>query len=216
MSTAATDADREKNDGIHPGLYGQACVYYLTSGNVTALADGLGLKKRVVPQPHDDPARTTCRKPTPTAPPVLSGQGAPGFRVEFTPAFQTPLEEGTAVLAVDPLKGKMIYADCGQPLNLESDATDEDALAAAKSTGGVLLLFGLGRQASIIGNSNCGMSRAPVCETLGKEYYRQYFLIVRIRSAGPISQPAEVVGVLDPKGQSVRQADFYNDWRTND
>ncbi len=211
---AATSDDRSNNDGIHSGLYGKVCVYYLTSGNVTQLKDGLGLRNVWYHNPTAGRANW-IQATNPDGTPVISGEGAPGFRVEFTPAFQTPLAAGTAVLAVDPLKGVQIYEDCGQRLNLASGATDADALAAAKSSGGVLLLFGLGQQNTMIGNSNCGMSRAPRCEALGKQYYRQYLLIVRMRAAGPVAQPAEIIGVLDPKGQSVRQANYYNEWRTN-
>jgi prepilin-type N-terminal cleavage/methylation domain-containing protein len=214
---AADATDRANNDGIHSGLYGKVCVYYLTSGNVTQLKDGLGLQNVWYHNPTADRANnvsTASGIGNCDGTPVISSEGAPGFRVEFTPAFLTALGAGTAVLAVDPLKGVQIYEDCGQKLNLDSTPTDAEALTAVTSSGGILLLFGLGQQASLIGSSNCGMSRAPRSEILGKQYYRQYFLIVRMRAAGPVAQPAEVVGVLDPKGQSVRQANFYNEWRT--
>lgn len=213
MSTPADAADRANNDGIHSGLYGKVCVYYLSSGNVTSLKDGLGLTNVWYHNPTADRANNV-QATNYDGTPVISSEGAPGFRVEFTPAFKTQLAAGVAVLAVDPLKGKQIYEDCGQALNLSSSATDADALATVNSTGGVLLLFGLGQQASIVGSSVAGITRAPRCEMLSKQYYRQYLLIVRVRAAGPVAQPAELVGVLDPKGQSVRQANFYNEWRT--
>jgi prepilin-type N-terminal cleavage/methylation domain-containing protein len=215
---AADSTDRANNDGIHSGLYGKVCVYYLSGTNVIQLKDGLGLQTVWYHNPTADRANNVSAASgigNCDGSPVISDEGAPGFRVEFTPAFLTALSAGTAVLAVDPLKGAQIYRDLGQPLNLASSATDADALTAAKNTGGVLLLFGLGQQASIIGNSKCGMTRAPRCETLTKQYYRQYLLVVRMRAAGPVSQPAEIVGIIDPKGQSVRQANFYNEWRTN-
>ncbi|MCX7805389.1 MAG: hypothetical protein N3A38_09400, partial [Planctomycetota bacterium] len=210
----ATAADRANNDGIHPDLAGKVCVYYLTGTNVKQLKDGLGLQNVWYHNPTAGRANW-IQATNYDGTPVISGEGAPGFRVEFSPAYLTQLTAGTAVLAVDPLKGVQIYEDCGQKLNLASTATDADAWTAVRNTGGVLLLFGLGQQNSMIGNSLCGIARAPRCETLGKQYYRHYLLVVRMRAQGPVALPAEVVGVIDPRGQSVRQANFYNEWRTN-
>lgn len=222
---AADTADRANNDGLHSGLYKKVSVYYLSAANVQALKDGIGLTQIWYHNPTADRAYNVSVQTgigNCDGTPVNNGEGAPGFRVEFTAAFLTKITNNIAVLAVDPLKGSQIYGDLGQPLFYTDPSTgekrlpanDTEAQAAMQASGGVILLFGLGDEATIVGNSNCGMSRAPRCETLGRQYYRQYLLAVRMRAAGPVWQPAEVVGVIDPKGQSVRQADFYTHWRT--
>jgi hypothetical protein len=116
------------------------------------------------------------------------------------------------VLAVDPLKGAAVYKAFGQDLKLAATATDADAQAAVQQSGWVLLLFGLGSQASIVGNRNGGIDDAPRSEILTGAYYRQYFLVVRVPTS-PNAFNAEFVGVLDPKGQTARDARFANDWR---
>jgi hypothetical protein len=210
---AATADDRALNNGLDDGLYNQICVYYLTADNVSDLRDGLGLRNVWYHNPTVN-AADSVQAVNPDGTPVISGDESYGYRAERSPAYQTPLTAGTAVLAVDPLNGADIYADHGQPLYLSDSADDADALNAVTDSGAVLVLFGLGSQASIIGDSNGGISRAPRCEVLPRQYYRQYLLIVRLPVASATTyESAEIVGVLDPMGQTTKTAVFHNDWR---
>lgn len=196
-----------KNVGLDSGLYGKASVYYLSSGNLSALK-AIGLTQVYYHNYSHDRANTFQA----TNPDGTAVTAAPGFRVESTAAFQVPLAAGTAVLAVDPLKGASIYKAFGQDLKLVTGATDADAQTAASSSGWYLLLFGLGSQSSVVGNRNGGVEDAPRSEILPASYYRQYFLVVRVPTS-PNAFNAEFVGVIDPKGQTVRDARFANDWR---
>jgi len=206
--TAADATTAAKNVGLDDGIYGVASVYYLSSSNVTALKNGVGLSTVWYHSYISGRANTLQA----TNPDGTSVTAAPGFRVESTSAFQIPLEAGTAVLAVDPLKGASLYKAFGQDLKLASDATDSDAQSAASSSGWYLLLFGLGSNASVVGARNGGIDDAPRSEILPSSYYRQYFLVVRIPTS-PNAFNAELAGVIDPAGQTIRSARFANDWR---
>jgi prepilin-type N-terminal cleavage/methylation domain-containing protein len=200
-------ATASKNKGLDAGLSGKVSVYYLTSGNLTALKS-LGITTVYYHNYSSDRANTLLA----TNPDGTAVTAAPGFRVESTAAYPTPLVAGTAVLAVDPRMGAAIYKSFGQDLKLATSATDADAKTAASTSGWYLLLFGLGDQASIIGNRQGGLDSAPRSEICGTDYYRQYFVVVRVPTT-PNAFNAEFVGLLDPKGQTVKDARFANDWR---
>jgi len=200
-------ASSVKNKGLSADLTGKLCVYYLSSGNATALS-ALGLTTVYYHNYLSGRANALLT----TNPDGTAVTAAPGFRVESTAAYQQTLTNGVAVLAINPLTGKELYKAFGHDLKLASTATDAEAQAAALANGWYLLAFGLGDQASIIGNRKCGLDSAPRCETLGTEYYRQYFIIVRIPTS-PNAFTAEFAGILDPKGQTVKDAKFATEWR---
>lgn len=207
--TPAAASLKDRNKGIDSGLSGKVSVYYLTSGNVTAL-QSLGLNRIYY---HNYTTGRANASPFPST--NLDGTAvtaAPGFRIESTAAYQVALTNGTAVLAIDPLKGASIYKSFGHDLALPSGATDAMAQAAASTNGWYLLAFGLGDQASIVGNRKGGLDSAPRCESLGTEYYRQYLIVVRIPTS-PNAFSAEFAGIIDPKGQAVKDAKFATDWR---
>lgn len=196
-----------KNKGLSSDLANKLCVYHLSSGNATALG-ALGLT--TVYYHNYLSGRANVLKAT--NPDGTAVTAAPGFRVESTAAYQQSLTNGVAVLAINPLAGAQLYKSFGQDLKLASTATDTDAQAAALASGWYLLAFGLGDQASIIGNRKGGLDSAPRSETLGTDYYRQYFIIVRIPTS-PNAFSAEFVGILDSKGQTVKDAKFATEWR---
>ena len=197
----------DKNKGIDSGLAGVLCPYYLSAGNITALK-ALGLATVYYHNYSTDRANT-LQTTNPDGTPVTA---APGFRVESTAAFQIPLTNGVAVAAINPLSGASIYKAFGHDLKLPSGASFDFASGTASTNGWYLLAFGLGDQASIVGNRKGGLDSAPRSETLGTDYYRQYVAIVRIPTS-PNAFNAELAGILDPKGQTVSAARFANDWR---
>jgi len=196
-----------KNKGLHSDLANKLCVFYPSSGNLTALS-ALGMSTVYY---HNYSAGRASVLLT-TNPDGTAVTAAPGFRVEHTAAYQQTLTNGVAVLAINPLTGKELYKAFGHDLKLTSTATDTEAQAAALANGWYLLAFGLGDQASIIGNRKGGLDSAPRSETLGTEYYRQYFIIIRIPTS-PNAFTAEFAGILDPKGQTVKDAKFATEWR---
>ena len=196
-----------RNKGLYSDLATNLCVYYLSDSNVTALKS-LGLSTVYYHNYLSGRANVLLT----TNPDGTAVSGAPGFRVESTAAYQQALTNGLAVLAIDPLVGKSIYKAFGHDLKLADTADATTAQTAAKANGWYLLAFGLGDQASIIGNRKGGLDSAPRSEVLGTEYYRQYFIIIRIPMT-PNAFNAEFAGILDPKGQPVKDAKFANDWR---
>lgn len=196
-----------KNKGLYSDLASKLCVFYLSSGNASALS-GLGLSTVY----YHNYLAGRATELLATNPDGTAVSAAPGFRVESTAAFQQTLTNGVAVLAIDPKKGAALYKAFGHDLKLTSTATDAEAQTAAQACGWYLLAFGLGDQASIIGNRKGGLDSAPRSETLGTDYYRQYFIIVRIPTS-PNAFTAEFAGILDPKGQTVKDAKFATEWR---
>lgn len=122
---------------------------------------------------------------------------------------------GMIVCAINPFtkNGRDIYRDCGQKLlDLEGvvdatgQATDQDAaIEQVKATGGALLAFGLGSDASIIGNGLAGLESVPLATYPVKKYYRQYILLFHVDTSTPAGR-LDFRGVLDPCGFTIRQA----------
>lgn len=122
---------------------------------------------------------------------------------------------GMYVCAISPLtkNGRDIYRDMGQKLlDLETivdetgKATNETAaFEQVKATGGALLAFGLGPDASIIGDNLAGLEAAPLATYPNKKFYRQYILLFRVDTSTPAGR-LDYVGALDPCGFTIQQA----------
>jgi len=215
----------EQNHGIASDLASKVCVYYLSATDVANLKK-MGLTRAVY-------FNYTTLHPssrgglTVTPEMEIVGGGGPAFRVEHAGAFGVALTNGAPVLAIRPSTstlslyqafGSRLYATngvAGANGVVPAPTTDAEAMAAA--SGKVLLLFGLGNAASIIGARNGGLDNAPRCEALDFSYYRNYLLVVRcMGGATALNAGAEFAGVLDPKGQTVNDARFANEWRNGD
>ena len=196
------------NNGIDGGLASALCVYHLTSADTAALKKlGLNTVMRSV-----------------TAAPVSGSYdtGDDGSLILVTDAsdpetaacFATTVTNGLACAAIDPRyqAGALVYQACGQDLKITQtgqNVAEADVETTLKSVGGRLLAFGLGNHASIIGKSNGGLETVPYSDVLRKTYYRQYILLIRLVASGSSSSAtvkAELAGVLDPLGNTVRAA----------
>lgn len=194
---------REKNSGLSPELLAVLCTYKLNEAESLALGDDLGVKfvmrhwRKIgeAPDKGDDGSVVT--------------DASVAADAELSACVATTNEPGLVCAAITGMNdaGRAIYRDCGQDM-LATDAT----LAAASvreeiaATGGALLAFGLGDSASIIGSTHGGIDAAPFSEVVQGKYYRRYILLVRLvpESGGGVS--AEVAGVLDPEGNTIRKA----------
>jgi len=202
-------SNAQLNQGMDSGLANVLCVYYLTEGEAAALGKlGLSFVMRSV-----------------TAAPTGGsgyGRGEDGSLIlvqneldpELAACMPTAVTNGLACAAIDPRyqAGALIYQSCGQDLLVTQtgqNIADGDVATALQSVGGKLLAFGLGSNASIIGKANGGLEAVPYCEVLKKMYYRQYILLIRLKSSsavGASTTTAEFAGVLDPFGNTVRTA----------
>lgn len=214
----------EQNHGISSDLASKVCVYYLSASDVAALKK-LGLTRAIYF--NYTTLHASSRGGLTVTPDMEIIDGGPAFRVEHAPSFGVALTNGTPVLAIKPSVanaglykafGARLYATNGVAgANGVVPAPTTDAEAAAAASGKVLLLFGLGEDSTMVGARNGGLDNAPRCEALDFSYYRQYLLVVRCMG-GPsaMSAGAEFAGVLDPKGQTVSDARFSNEWRNGD
>lgn len=198
------------NKGMDSGLAKALCVYYLNSSEAAALKKlGLNYVLRSV---------------------VAAAAGYGGYGSgedgslilvqneldpQLAPAVATTVASGLACAAIDPryATGSLIYQACGQNLAVTNwvgqNVADVDVNATLKNVGGKLLAFGLNENASLIGKGNGGLMATPYSEVLPKEYYRQYILLIRLKTSGSgmvSTTSAEFAGVLDPQGNTIRSA----------
>jgi prepilin-type N-terminal cleavage/methylation domain-containing protein len=204
-TSTPSDSMKAKNQGIVTDLVSKVCVYYLSSSDVAAL-NKLGLK-RVLYFNYTTLHPGTRGGLTVTSDMEILNSG-PGFRMEHVACFGTPLTNGTAVLALNGASCSNLYKSFGITLTNASTSA---------ASGQVLLLFGLGQNASIVGARNGGIDQAPRSEILDYSYYRQYLLVIRCLSGATSTKAgAEFAGVLDPLGRTVSDARFDNEWRNGD
>ena len=151
--------------------------------------------------------------------------GEDGARVTITDAkildphesacIARAVTNGMIVCAVSPLtkNGRDIYRDMGQKLldteaitDANGNATDVDAaFEQVKATGGALLAFGLGADATIVGDNLAGLETAPLATYPNKKFYRQYILLFHVDTSTPAGR-LDYVGALDPCGFTIQQA----------
>ena len=123
------------------------------------------------------------------------------------------ITNGMVVAAISPFTpaGRAIYRDCGMQLlathetAAEYRAAENEVKAEVAAQGGALLAFGLGAEASIIGDIRGGLDVEPICTYPNKKFYNRYILLFRVRTttnAGLL----EFAGVIDPCGNTVRAA----------
>lgn len=206
----------EHNSGITDGLASKLCVYYLKASDVSALAK-IGLKRGVYF--NYTGLHASSRGGLTVTSEMEIVNGGPAFRMDHAPAFGEALALGSPVLAITPsLANLSIYKNFGVPLKGSTGLdpqTDAEAITAASSK--MLLVFGLGQNASIVGARNGGVEAAPRSETLNYSYYRNYLLVFRMMSgASAMNAGVEFAGVLDPNGQTVTDARHANEWRNGD
>lgn len=216
----------EQNHGISSELASKVCVYYLSATDVANLKK-MGLTRAIYF--NYTTLHASSRGGLTVTPDMEIIDGGPAFRVEHAPSFGVALTNGAPVLAIRPSSnttslalykafGSRLYATNGVAgANGVVPAPSTDAEAVAAASGKVLLLFGLGEDSTIVGARNGGLDNAPRCEALDYSYYRQYLLVVRCMGGATANNAgAEFAGVLDPKGQTVSDARFVNEWRNGD
>ncbi len=210
-----SEAVRERNSGLYDAggssLVDLLCLYRVNAAEAEAL-HRLGLK--YVMQ-HDTyatgyPYQHYGKGDDGTVP-----QAADGLDAELSACVAKFVTNGMAFAAVNGATdlGRAVFQSCGQELlptaNWGSGYNEDTVRAEIAATGGPLLAFGLGSNASIVGAAKGGIDAAPYSEALPAKYYRQYILLFRLRTTGSGSVSAvtaEFAGVLDPMGNTIRAA----------
>jgi hypothetical protein len=119
------------------------------------------------------------------------------------------------VAAINPMSdlGRTVYQACGQELmntkGWGERYTEDEVKAELAANGGVLLAFGLGDCAGIVGKADAGIESAPYATYVQKKYYSRYILLIRLKTVGSGSVSVilpEFAGVLDCCGNTIRAA----------
>lgn len=216
-----------ENRGLDGDLRRQLCEYTLTASDVQALRDDLGLQITYAAKTQNTSA-------------YFGQDGTMGVGVAGDPKMCSCMtvsnDAGRVCAMINPMPvgytgGYLVYQACGQDVQYVSGAgrngalmingdedtrytTLEDAFAKlnAKKGGGILLAFGLGDGASIVGNNNAGLETAPICPIVDGDIYPRYILLIRLKTVGQQAvseRVAEFAGVIDAKGQPSLMAEWY-------
>ncbi len=143
-----------------------------------------------------------------------SAGGGPGFRADLSACYPVVLTNGMPVAVLNPATCESIYRDLG----LDYATTyNVDGLSASTPetyfTKGIckrLVVVGLGRDCEA---NTKYFENAPRCMTLDKTHYRNYLLVFQMNNGlGNQGTTARFVGVIDPSGNTAKQAQYTSDW----
>ena len=195
-------------------------VYHLSEGDARALREDLGMSYVMRAA---DAGKDYHR---------LSGaDGVWAGQVDITDpntcsSIAHAVTNGMAVAAVNPGSvlpsgdsiapaGAAIYKAVGQDVQYRGDARiqvdgtayadGKAAFAALQGAGGsgILLAFGLGDNAALIGKNVGGFDSAPISPIAERNEYGRYLVLVRLRRTGSGGIKAEYAGVMDPHGRTA-------------
>ena len=211
MSWPFPESITEANAGLTPNLRGLLVPYSLNPKEVQAL-NNLGLRVVMGHTVWTDKSPRAAYRDRGDDGAYLSDEAAIGMSPERSACVATLVTNGMYVAAVTAAKnaGRDVYRDCGQQLlhteRDDSSYTPASVLSELQATGGVLLAFGLGTEASIVGVSQGGLETAPYADYPLRKFYRQYILLIRVNRWKNGVPTAEFAGVLDPCGNTIRAA----------
>ena len=147
--------------------------------------------------------------------------GGPAFRVDSSAIWPRKLTydrkagDGQPMVIINP-RDQKTYKHFG--INIKkftTKPTEEECAKALSDAKYLLAVFGLGNSSSIVG-ARGGINNAPKCNTLGKEFYPFYLVVVKISLSPNDLGAAKVVGILDSKGRTTKGVQFSNTWRHGD
>lgn len=198
--------------GISSG--GLLCPYWLSAADVAALRNHLGLKYAMY---GTDGGHFLAGD---------DGAWAEGSVSDPARASSVAksLTNGLCVACVNPgafsgttPAGCNVYQACGQDVRytpqgkiLVDGVLQNNAQAAFDTLDagpGILVAFGLGESASIVGNNKAGLDHAPLCPLVSDpREYNYYLVLVRLRTNDSGVRLAEYAGLLDAMGNTVSMA----------
>lgn len=209
----------EKNSGITPNLANQVFLPYVLNDSEAYALNNWGYSYIM--------RHTTYAVATPLAMYSKGDDGAYlpnddtlGLDPNRSACIPRAITNGLVVAAISPFSpaGREIYRDCGQNLidTVDPSGTPQTitasyraqsaaVLAQVKATGGVLLAFGLGDRASIIGSSDAGLESAPYATYPNRKFYTRYILLFRVDTSTKAGK-VTFAGVIDPCGATIRTA----------
>ena len=208
----------DRNNGLTPTLINQVLIpYSLSEKEVKTLSNyGIRFVMRHTTRALESPRSAYGEKGEDGA--YLSDSEDIGYKPNESACIATMITNGMYCAAISPFTpmGREIYRDCGQLLLATKETASEyksdraAVLAEVKATGGAILAFGLGNEATIIGSANAGLESAPYATYPLKKFYTRYILLFRVNTSTQ-SGRVEFAGVIDPCGNTIRMARNFID-----
>lgn len=143
-----------------------------------------------------------------------SAGGGPGQRPDLSACYPAILTNGMAVAVLNPAACESIYRDLGlaygSTYNVSGLSETEPETYFAKGICKRLVVVGLGRDTE---TNTKYFENQPRCMTLDKTHYRNYLLVFQMNNGqGNEGTAVKFVGVLDPAGNTAKQAQYAADW----
>ena len=140
--------------------------------------------------------------------------GGPGMRADLSACYPVVLTNGFAVAVLNPAKCESIYRDLGLDYASTYNVAGLDAgnpeTYFAKGICKRVVVVGMGRDSEI--NTKL-FENMPRCPTLDKKHYRNYLLCFTMNNGqGNTGTAVTFVGVIDPQGNTGKQAQYNADW----
>ncbi len=214
---------QDQNRGMRDtGLYKSLGVYYLSTNDVTLLANA-GVTQLLMHNPSTAQASGTRRGGFCTALDdngytaeglKSPGGGGPGFRPEMSAFYPVTLGPGFPVAVIRP--SSTIYADMGYDVSFTNSTPGAAELTKAISGQTTkLIAFGIGQNAECV-KSQIGLGEAPYNPVYDKKNYRQYIAVFAITTRGQgTPSSCRLAGVIDCAGNTSRAANYAVNWTNN-
>ncbi|MBO4286586.1 MAG: prepilin-type N-terminal cleavage/methylation domain-containing protein [Kiritimatiellae bacterium] len=140
--------------------------------------------------------------------------GGPGHRPDLSACYPVVLTNGMPVAILNPATCESIYRDLGleyaSTYNVSGLSAAEPDTYFAKGICQRLVVLGLGRDTE---TNTKYFENQPRCMTLDKTHYRNYLLVFQMNNGqGNQGTTVKFVGVLDPAGNTAKQAQYAADW----
>lgn len=192
------------------------CLYYLADADVAALRDaGVSIVSR---HNYSNQQATQIANWSGSVYHTQMGLhavgGGPGMRADLSAFYPVVLTNGSAVAVLNPAASESIYRDLGldykSTYNVDGLSATDPKTYYDKGICEKLYVFGLGRDCEATTKM---FENAPRCPTLDKTHYRNYLLLFKQSGGmGNSGSGVSFVGVIDPAGNTAKQAQYDSDW----
>lgn len=140
--------------------------------------------------------------------------GGPGSRPDLSACYPVILTNAMAVAVINPATQSAIYhalgLDYGSTANVEGLNSSNPETYFDKGICQRLIVVGMGRDCAV---TTKFFENQPRCMTLPKQYYRNYLLVFQMNNGkGNGGTAVKFVGVIDPEGNTAKQAQYNADW----
>lgn len=140
--------------------------------------------------------------------------GGPGHRPDLSACYPVVLTNGMPVAVLNPATSASVWRDLGLSYASTVGVTGLSATSPEtyfqKGVCTRLVVVGMGRDCEL---GTTLFENLPRCMTLDKTCYRNYLLVFSMAAGGGNSGNAvSFVGVIDPQGNTAKQAQYTADW----